>query len=544
MWGGPLNTNAMIPDVDSQTDKLIVLLLVVLTILVLGVTAPQIGLTWDEPTYMVAAETYPHWYGELLARPAYALSTEGVTRYWTASHEHPPLSKVWSGFVWLVARHFLDDLTAHRLGNILIVSVLVAMLYLLVAQNYGRTAGLIATLALLTMPRFFFHAHLAAIDVPVTALIFAVTYVFWIGHDRPEPRWTILLGLTWGLAIATKINALFIPPIVLLVWTLIFRPRRYLLVRLVMMVLIGIGVFIISWPWLYHDLFNRLTNFLGFMTTERLPVTQYYFGNRYAPPPWHFPFVMTVVVVPFTLMFCAAVGTFSTMRHREDRPLGGLFLLGAFISVVIFTSGVGQVFDNERFMMPAFPYIAALAGIGFVRTVSAIEGILSNKRIHLRRPQLVTIMVIAIFIPHLLLAYDLYPHLLSYYSEAIGGAYGARFLRLETTYWCDTYSEVLSYLNTHAKQGDVVWAECLDVLIYYQLHGQLRPDLQIALGPDALSAFPDFPLNPTTFKEADYVVIQNRQSGFYTALRTWMQTRKPIDEVRYRGLRLIGVYTQ
>jgi hypothetical protein len=151
-------------------------------------------------------------------------------------------------------------------------------------------------------------------------------------------------------------------------------------------------------------------------------------------------------------------------------------------------------------------------------------------------------MVIVMFVPHLLLAYDLYPHLLSYYSEVIGGAYGAKFLRLETTYWCDTYSEILSYLNTHAKHGAVVWAECLDVLIYDQLHGQLRRDLQIADGPNAVTAFPDFRPNPSTFKEADYVVIQNRQSGLYRALRTWMQTREPIYEVKYRSLSLIRVY--
>jgi hypothetical protein len=115
-------------------------------------------------------------------------------------------------------------------------------------------------------------------------------------------------------------------------------------------------------------------------------------------------------------------------------------------------------------------------------------------------------------------------------------------LGLETTYWCETYSEVLSYLNTHAGPGAVINAECQDVLIYYQLHGLLRPDLRIANGPDAVPAFPDFRLNPSTFKEADYVVIQNRQSGFYRALRTWMQTRKPIYEVKYRRLSLIHLY--
>jgi 4-amino-4-deoxy-L-arabinose transferase-like glycosyltransferase len=528
--------------VDSRSNKLIVLLLVVFTVLLLLVSAPRIGLTWDEPTYIVAAETYTQWFGELIARPSYALSTEGITSYWSISHAHPPLSKVWSGFVWLGARHFFDDLTAHRLGNILIVSVLIALLYLIVAQNYGRTAGLIAALALLTMPRFFFHAHLAAIDIPVTSMIFAVMYVFWLGHDRPGLRWTFLLGFMWGLAITTKITALFISPIVLFVWTLLFRPWRYLFVRIVMMGLIGISFFIVSWPWLYYDLLNRLTAFIGFMTTERLPVEQYYFGKLYAPPPWHFSFVMTIIVVPVSLILLAAIGAFFTMRQRQDRPLGGLLLLGAFVSLVIFSSGMGQVFDDERFMMPVFPYIAALAGIGFVSTVQSVGRFLSNRRIELPRPQLVAILVIVMFVPHVLLAYNLYPHLLSYYSEAIGGAYGAKFLHLETTYWCESYSEVLPYLNRHAKRGSVVWAECLDVLAYYQLHGRLRSDLQIALGPDAWSAFPGLRLNPSTFKEADYVVIQNRQSGFYIALRTWMQTRKPIYEVKYRGLDLIGVY--
>ena len=160
-------------------------------------------------------------------------------------------------------------------------------------------------------------------------MIFAVMYVFWLGHDRPGLRWTLLLGFTWGLALATKINAFFIPPIVLFVWTLIFRPRRYLFVRLVMMGLIGISFFILSWPWLYHDLLNHLTAFIGFMTTQRLPVEQYYFGRIYAPPPWHFPFVMTLVVVPFSLLVLAAVGVLSTIRQKEDPAFGWTISAGS-----------------------------------------------------------------------------------------------------------------------------------------------------------------------------------------------------------------------
>ncbi len=539
-----MNTIATASKSVSQTDKLIALLLAVFTILVLIATAPQIGLTWDEPSYIVAAETYMPWYAELIAHPSYAHSSEGIARYWTTNHEHPPLSKVWSGFVWLGARHFFDDLTAHRLGNILIVGVLVSLLYLMIARPYGRMAGLVSAFALLTMPRFFFHAHLAALDVPVTAMIFAVFYIFWLGHEHAGLQWTLLLGLVWGLAVATKINALFIPPIVLLSWTIIFQRRRYLFVRLALMGLIGAGVFILSWPWLYHDLLLHLTSYVGLMTVQHLPLEQYYFGKLYAPPPWHFPFIITIFVIPLSILLLAIVGAISMMKHQEDRPLGGLLLMAIFVSLAIFTSGLGLVVDDERFMMPVFPYLAALAGVGFIRVVPIVQKFLASRRIEIQPSRLVSMMLILVFAPHLLLAYDLYPHLLSYYSEAIGGVYGAKLLGMETTYWCESYSDVLSYLNTHAKTGAVINAECNDVLIYDQLHGLLRADLQISNGPDAVPAFPGFRLNPATFQEADYVVIQNRQSGLYRRLRTWMQTRKPVYEVKYRRLRLIDVYAQ
>jgi len=539
MDGGSINKKLIL-----REDKCIALLLAAFTILLLTVTAPQIGLTWDEPTYIVAAETYVDWYRELIMHPSDALSVEGINRYWTNSHEHPPLSKVLSGFIWLGARHTFDDLTAHRLGNILMVGLLSALLYLLVTREYGRMAGLIAVFALLTMPRFFFHAHLAAIDIPVTVMIFAVTYTFWLGHDRPQVIWTLLLGLVWGLALATKIHALFIPPILLIAWVLIFRPKRYLFKRLAMMGVIGISVFILTWPWFYYDFVEHFKAYMGFMTITRLPVDQYYFGQHYAPPPWHFPFVITTLVTPFSLTILAVVGAVSMMRHKEERPFGGLLLLGTFVCLAIFTSGMGQVFDNERFMMPVFPYLAALAGIGFVRAIPAIDQFLRNRKIQILRRQLVTLMAIVAFAPQVLLAYDLYPHLLSYYSEMIGGAYGAKMLGLESTYWCETYPEVLTYLNTLAKPGSVVWGECLDVLIYYRLHGQLRPDIQIANGPEAVSAFSTVQINPASFDEADYVIVQYRQSGFYRPFRKWMNARTPVFEFKYRRLRLADVYIQ
>ena len=160
--------------------------LALLTVVMLVLTAPQIGLTWDEPVYIESSESYVAWFAELVANPTTALSAAGIQAYWALNHEHPPIDKLWSGLVWAGARYALDDLTAHRLGNMLLVGLLVALLYRLVAFEYGAASGLAASGALLTMPRFFFHAHLSALDVPAAATIFMVCYVFWRTRDQRD----------------------------------------------------------------------------------------------------------------------------------------------------------------------------------------------------------------------------------------------------------------------------------------------------------------------------------------------------------------------
>jgi len=123
-----MDTNLAIHEPTSRADNLIAIFLAGFAILVLVATAPQIGVTWDEPTYIVAAEMYSGWYAQLITQPRSALSPEAISRSWNTSHAHPPVSKVLSGFIWLQASHVLDDLTAHRLGNILMVGALVSLL--------------------------------------------------------------------------------------------------------------------------------------------------------------------------------------------------------------------------------------------------------------------------------------------------------------------------------------------------------------------------------------------------------------------------------
>ena len=271
-------------------------LLAVLTVTLLVTTDPAIGLTWDEPAYMAAAESYVSWFRLLFSRPGSALRPESIEQYWQINHEHPPLGKVWSGLIWLVARSWLGDLTAHRLGNMILAGGLVATLYLLVARETGPGAGLAAAGALLTMPRFFFHAHLSALDVPGAAGGLAALAVFWWVRDRADLRADLWVGLAWGLAMGLKIHAVA-APIILLLWTLLTCRRPYLFRRLAVMGAIGMLIFLASWPWLYDQFLPRLVEYVRFVTIDHWPIGQYYLGRFTMPPPWHFGSVIVWAVI-------------------------------------------------------------------------------------------------------------------------------------------------------------------------------------------------------------------------------------------------------
>jgi len=521
------------------------LLAAALAVAALFATAPHIGLTWDEPAYIRAAEVYQAWFAELAADPAAALSEESVRIHWRFNAEHPPLDKVWSGFVWQALRGVTDDLTAHRGGNILLTGLLVAVLYLWLARTHGRTSAWIAVGALLTMPRFFFHAHLAALDVPATAAMVAVAYFFWSTSARPGWGSTIGFGLALGAALAFKSSALLLAP-VLLAWTLLCRPRLSLLLRLGLGAGLAVGVFILLWPWLYHATLDRLLGHLRFLTTEHWAIPQWYLGRLHEQPPWHFPIVITLAVVPLTILVAAAWGGVRVVMGARAGSAGWLMLLGAAAPIALLALGANRVYDNERLLMPAFPFIAALAGIGMGWISARIGGAHSGGRRRVLRRAAGCSLVAILFLPQVFSGAALYPHLLSYYSLAVGGVRGAARLGLETTYWCDTYAAAVPFLNAQAPPRSRIWVQdySADVLIYYQREARLRRDLQIIWPRDGLSVFVGrgAPTRPTELAQADYVLWQYRQSGLTPELARWLSERQPIHAVRRCGLSLMEIY--
>jgi hypothetical protein len=324
-------------------------------------------------------------------------------------------------------------------------------------------------------------------------------------------------------------------PLVWGIWVLLFRRNWISIFRLAVVSAIGAAVFAVTWPWLYHDTVNRLLYYV-LMASRFKDRPQFYLGQALPHVPWHYPFVITLAVVPLVIMVMSLLGTVQVARRRPADAWGWLLIINALTPLLFAATGVQAAYSGERHFIPAYPYLACLAGVGFASALDVLGARAARLYEQLSYKKLrwgVAVMLALLFVPVLISTAQIHPYELSYYSELVGGLRGATRLGLETTFWCETYRDVLPYLNANAEQGASVWAENPFVLRLYQDSGMLRQDLQ-ATGGDTVS--------PLT---ADYVVVQMRQTAFayYTPdVRGLMQIQAPVYSLTRQGVPLLHLY--
>jgi 4-amino-4-deoxy-L-arabinose transferase-like glycosyltransferase len=196
----------------TREEKLTALALWVLAFVALWSTEAAVGFTRDESVYFHAAEGYAQWFRLLFHSPSRALTDSAIVSGWDYNHEHPALMKTLFGLSHLLfhdALGVMRDATAFRLPAFAFAALVPALCFLLGSALYGRTAGWFAALSFLLVPRQYFNAELACFDMPVAAMWLLVVYCFWRALE--DTRWGVACGVAFGLAIATKHNALFMP---------------------------------------------------------------------------------------------------------------------------------------------------------------------------------------------------------------------------------------------------------------------------------------------------------------------------------------------
>jgi hypothetical protein len=304
------------------------------------------------------------------------------------------------------------------------------------------------------------------------------------------------------LALATKFNAVLMP-VIWLVWLLWQRREASVLLRIAVIGALGSGLFVLSWPWLYHDTLNRLAYYVA-MGYRFNQTPQYYLGQT-GRSPWHYSFVLTAAVLPLGILALGAVGAVKASTDRKD-PFGRFVILNMVVPLLVPALGLQAAYSGERHFMPAFACLAMLAGMGFGVLVEVLwEWICALPAFPWKRmaSALITpVLAGCLALPPALSIVRFHPYELSYYGELVGGLHGARDLGLETTFWCESYKDCLPYLNEHSPEGALIWVDQPFALRSYQEDGMLREDLRIT-GWNVVSPY-----------SCDYAVVQMRETGF------------------------------
>ncbi|MFZ9857865.1 MAG: ArnT family glycosyltransferase [Roseiflexaceae bacterium] len=494
----------------------------------------SLGLTWDEPAYMRAALAYREWLDRIWQGDWVALQPAVLSAYWEYNHEHPPLVKVWYAFVAVPLIPQLGEIVAFRMAAVALSALLIAVVATSVMAQWGVPAGLVSVALLLSMPRLFFHAHVAALDIPGALAYILPVLLFW--HMRNRRSWWIgvLFGIIWGLALATKVNAAFALP-VLGIWWLCCSRQLHLFGRLALMTMIAPLVFVAVWPWLWVDTSERMLAYLRWLTVDHWQIPQWFLGERLLPPPWYFGVVIVLMVTPLALLILGTLGI--RWRSHDERSYVTLMVIAAVMPIVALMSS-SVVYDNDRLAMPFFVAWAILATHGVMQVATWLS------RGDPRRQRFMWLVVLALSVtPAVVQVRMLWPHLLSYYSESIGGLQGAAQLQMDHTYWNESYQSALYYLDEHAPPRARVWVEpwSLDVPHTYQRAQMTRSDLQF--GSDTGGSIWGMRVGQFSPIDADYVVVTYRFAGWTPVIQALVAgNNQPVYTITRQGVTLLEVY--
>ena len=527
----------------------------IVVLVILAATADHYGLGYDEPVYMSRAQEASAWLSLLERNPGLALSDQGIEPYWNArSEQQLGFVKLWGALTTPIFAGVLPALAALRSGTLILVALLCASLYLFVASLWGRLEAVAAVGVLLTMPRVFAHSHLFALDAPVMATTFiALHLVFISARERSSPErswwWAAAAGAMWGLAMGCKVNGMFVP-LIALPW-LALCARDALLPVVVCGAALGPLTFWLSWPWLWHDTPARLASYVRFHGKHwQISVT--YFGRMYAPAPWHYPLVMTLITVPVGTLAAIAAGAWRMIADRGRVIMGGgwrgrwadpafrrsaagaLIGWGLLVNYLMNSLPGTPKYNGCRLFLPVFPLLAVVAAIGVGWAIRALASRIAASAHEPERTRRLMSLVLLLVAGALAArtVMECHPHQLSYYNAVIGGLRGAERRGMEVTYWGETYLDGAGWLNQHAPRMAVAWIEPPGVeatMGVYRTLGLLRPDIRTVAGPEALAG-------------ADYAVFQNKVTEFSDTARDLLDTRTPIVPAELDGVPLIYIF--
>lgn len=286
-------------------------------------------------------------------------------------------------------------------------------------------------------------------------------------------RWAIAWGFALGMTFSCKATG-WLAPLPFLIWAGGYRDRRAGLALLIGLPTALLTFYLLNPP-LWHHPIQGLEHFFALNLNrgaQGLNISTQFLGQIYNldhPLPWYNTLLWTGITVPFGILFLFCIGLWHVLRRLWDKP--GMLLVANWLILLVVRAIPGTPpHDGVRLFLPSFAFLAALAGVGTARCLTACHG--------LRHAAVVGLVVFGGSATSL--AWYA-PQWLSYYNVLIGGLPGAVAMGMEPTYYWDGLDrDVLDWLHQHTEPGEKVEFACypkgnLALMTQWgQLHSEYR----------------------------------------------------------------------
>jgi hypothetical protein len=317
-----------------------------------------------------------------------------------------------------------------------------------------------------------------------------------------------------------KLNAFFLP-VVLVPWGLLYHRRQW--PRLAGVLLIGPVVFWLGWPWMWVDIIPHVREYFAFHFGHAA-YNVWYLGRLWQYAPWHYPFVMTAVTAPVLVVVLGVVGIVRTFQRRLSDADRVLLLLGLIVTLVPSALPGSPKYNGVRLFLPAFPFLAALAGGGYAWVERALMQLLKAEAQQKRRLSALAAAALGALLlyPGANGVIRTHPYQLAYYNEVVGGTAGATRRGFETIYWGQVFEDAPLFLNritTVSPRVLVIPKGVIYLLEFQREAGVLRADVQLT-GDD------------TETGRVDYVMFQAMQSDYTDVCWALVDREEPVWAVR------------
>jgi hypothetical protein len=389
-------------------------------------------------------------------------------------------------------------------------------------------------------------------------------YVHWRAQECRGVGWAVATGIVFGLTLATKLNAWFLPA-VLAPHAIVVHGRAFasglragrvsLPTSLFAMAILGPMVFLLLWPYLWNDTLARVQWYVEFHLNHEYYNIEYLGRNYFqAPSPRSYLPVMVVATVPTVTLILFLVGAFDRgvvgvkrlvafgreslgqpadpgappRDRRETDLLIALALLAACSPWLL--SAKTPIFGGTKHWLPAYPLVALLAGRGFSLVVAAGKRALPD----LEGPKLAAaeaVATLSVVLAPLAITAHSHPYGIAAYVPLVGGTAGGADLGLNRQFWgYTTENAALEYLNASAPRGATVFIHdtTWEAWGHMQEEGRVRGDLRPVGAPH----------------EGQFSLVQHELHMNEVDYDVWVAlgTDAPVYVVLHDGVPMVSIY--